>query len=82
MIYLKRGDTASGPQEPQVPGLDIQKVEEVPRCVEQRPGVEDVEVVAAAAVVAEAVAKTEALPGEVAADFGGISVSTGLSGGQ
>ena len=77
-VDLDGGDPAPRPQEPQLPGLDVQEVEEVTRGVEERPRVKDVEVVAPRAVVAEAVTEAEAVPGKVAANLRGVSLRLGL----
>lgn len=65
---LEGGDTAAGPQELQVSGLDVEEVEKVPGGVEQSVLVQDVEVVTAGAVVAEAVTESERLRAEVSSD--------------
>ena len=75
---LQSGDAPAGPQELQIAGLDVEEVEEVAGRVQQRVLVQHVQVVAAGAVVAQAVAESERGGTEVTSDVRAV-VHTDLS---
>ena len=69
---LEGRDAPAGPEELELPTLDVEEVEEVAGCEEQSVLVQNVEVVTAGAVVAEAVAQSETLLAEVSRDVWGV----------
>ena len=69
---LKGRDAPAGPEELELPTLDVEEVEEVAGCEEQSVLVQNVEVVTTSAVIAKTVAQSETLRTEMSRDVRGV----------
>ena len=69
---LESGDAPAGPQKLELSTLDIEEVEEVAGCEEQRVLVQNMKVVTTCAVVAKAVGQSQALGAEMSRDVRGV----------